>query len=52
MFNNIKMTLKNEGFKGLQKRYGWKVFAGIIAYYLVRDLTIYVVIPYLIIKRI
>ncbi len=28
------------------KKYGWKVLFGIFIYYLVRDLTLYVAIPY------
>lgn len=46
MFSEIKATFKQDGFQGLRKRYGWKIVAGIFAYYLVRDITLYVVIPY------
>ena len=34
----------------LFKKYGWKVAIGIFIYYLVRDVTLYILIPYLIFK--
>jgi len=34
------------------KKYGWRAFAGIFVYYLVRDLTLYVFIPYFIVSKI
>ncbi len=52
MLKEVKTTFKEGGFKGLRKKYGWKVFACIIAYYLIRDITLYVVIPYLVIDNI
>lgn len=52
MLKEIKATYKESGFRGLRKKYGWKVFAAVIAYYLIRDLTIYVLIPYLVIDHI
>lgn len=30
------------------KKHGWKAVLGVFTYYLVRDLTLYVLIPYLI----
>lgn len=47
MLKEIKATFKQGGFRGLHKRYGWKILAGIFAYYLVRDVTLYVIFPYL-----
>lgn len=41
---------KEEGFKALIKKAGWKVVVGVIAYYLVRDSILYILIPYLIAK--
>jgi MFS family permease len=35
------------GFKAVIQRYGWKVVAGFFAYYLLRDLTLYVLLPFL-----
>lgn len=64
MFNKIKDTFiyrlykyyildsiiitKDEGFKILIKKRGIKFIIIIIAYYLVRDLLLYVLIPYLV----
>lgn len=45
-----KATFKQSGLKGVIQKYGWKVFAVFFVYYLVRDLTLYVLIPYLIAK--
>jgi hypothetical protein len=48
---NAKDTFKQSGFKGVVKRYGWKVFAVFFVYYLVRDVTLYILIPWLIAKH-
>ncbi len=40
-------TFRQGGFKGTLQRYGWKLFAGFFLYYLVRDVTLYIVLPYL-----
>lgn len=45
---DVRDTFKQEGMRGVTKRYGWKIFAAFIAYYLVRDSIIYLLIPYLI----
>lgn len=47
----MKKILKNEGLKGFIRRYGWKFFAGVFVYYVVRDLTIYVALPWLLTKH-
>ncbi len=44
----IRDQLRTEGFRAVVKTLGWKVIAGIILYYLVRDSLLYIVIPYLI----
>ncbi len=44
----IRDQLRAEGFRAVVKTLGWKVIAGIIIYYLVRDTLLYLVIPYLI----
>ena len=41
---------KKEGSKAAVKAAGWKVVLVIIIYYLVRDITLYIVIPYLVAK--
>ena len=41
---------KEKGLKAAIKAAGWKVFALIFLYYLIRDITLYILIPYLIAK--
>ena len=38
--------------KSLFKKYGWRAAVGIFMYYLVRDVTIYVILPYFVYKGI
>lgn len=33
------------------KKYGWKAVAGIFCYYLVRDVTVYIILPYMIFNK-
>ena len=40
-------TFRQGGFQGTLQRYGWKLFAGFFLFYLVRDVTLYIVLPYL-----
>lgn len=40
-------TFREGGFRGTLRRYGWKLFAAFFLFYLVRDVTLYVVLPYL-----
>ena len=46
----MKQVRREAGWKGLFQRYGWKLVAGFIVYYLVRDVTLYILLPYLIVK--
>ncbi len=46
-----RRLFKEGGFKAVIQRYGWKIFAFFFAYYLVRDLTLYVLIPYIVAKH-
>lgn len=46
MFNKIKQKIKN-----LIKKYGWKAAVGIFVYYLVRDVTLYIFLPWYIAKN-
>lgn len=46
-----RLTFKEGGLKAVIRRYGWKIFVAFFAYYLIRDLTIYVLIPYLVAKH-
>ncbi len=36
--------------KDLFKKYGWKVGVVLFFYYLIRDVTLYIIIPYLVYK--
>ncbi len=47
-----RATLKSSGFRGVFRKYGWKIFATFFAYYLIRDLLLYVLFPYLLAKGI
>ncbi|MEW6055199.1 MAG: MFS transporter [Bdellovibrionota bacterium] len=38
---------RTRGLKALVKTYGWKMVAGFIAYYLVRDVTLYILLPWM-----
>jgi hypothetical protein len=40
--------VREEGFKALVKKKGWKVVAAVFLFYLVRDSILYLLIPYLI----
>lgn len=44
----LKDTFRASGLKGVFKKYGWKIFAVFFVYYLIRDLILYVLLPYLI----
>ena len=37
--------VRRQGWRELARQRGWKFFAGIVAYYLVRDILIYVLVP-------
>ena len=50
IFKTARETLKNEGFKALGTKLGKKVLISIIIYYLIRDITLYIIIPYLVFK--
>ncbi len=42
------LTFREGGFRGTLHRYGFKLFAGFFLFYLVRDVTLYIVLPYLV----
>jgi len=44
--------IKAEGFKSFTRKKGWKVVGAFVLFYLVRDLILYVLVPYLIINNI
>jgi MFS family permease len=41
------LTFREAGLRGTLQRYGWKLFAFFFLFYLVRDATLYIVLPYL-----
>ena len=41
---------KEHGFKKTIKMFGWKLFAMIFIFYLVRDSILYIIIPYFAVK--
>ncbi len=43
--------VKSLGVRGLYKKYGWKLVAAVFMYYLIRDTTLYILLPLLIIKE-
>ena len=43
--------IKNEGVKAFVKQKGWKFLIAFILFYLIRDVTLYIIIPYLIINN-
>ena len=51
-FRNLAKKVREKGFLAAIKSVGWKVTAGIFVYYIVRDVTLYVLVPYLVAKRI
>ena len=44
--------LKEQGFKGFVKEKGWKLLILFFLFYLIRDVTLYLIIPYLIVDNI
>ncbi len=40
-------TFRAEGLRGTLRRYGFKLFAAFFLFYLVRDVTLYILLPYL-----
>lgn len=51
LLSEMKEIWKKDGFKGLYKKYGFKLFIFFIAYYLIRDSLIYIILPWLIAKH-
>ncbi len=39
-------------FRFLFRKYGWKLVMVVVAYYLIRDVTLYIIIPLLITRRV
>lgn len=50
ILRDIRATFKESGFKGVTQKYGWKLFLAVFVYYLVRDITLYILLPYFVLK--
>ena len=46
LFKDCTKLFREGGIKAIVRKYGWKVFGGLFAYYLVRDVTLYIIIPW------
>ncbi len=44
----MRLIWREKGFKALIKHYGWKFFLVVFCYYLIRDILLYLVLPYFI----
>ncbi|MBX2986580.1 MAG: hypothetical protein KF802_01665 [Bdellovibrionaceae bacterium] len=51
VLSEVRQTLRESGVRGTFRRYGWKLVAAVFCYYLVRDLTLYVLLPYLVARQ-
>lgn len=49
---DFRQTWRTEGAKGTFRRYGWKMIAAVFCYYLVRDVLIYLLIPFWLARQI
>lgn len=43
--------IKKEGIKSFLRKKGWKLLLVLFLFYLVRDVTLYIIIPYLLIDN-
>lgn len=46
VLREAKVIFREQGLRGVIRRFGWKVFAIFFIYYLVRDVTLYILIPW------
>lgn len=46
LIREAKAIFREKGFKGVIRRFGWKLFAVLFVYYLVRDVTLYILLPW------
>lgn len=47
MVSQFKADVRREGLRKVSKRYGWRLFAVIFVYYLIRDAFLYLLLPFL-----
>ena len=43
-------VFKEDGFKGVLRKGGWKILFYFFMFYLIRDSILYILIPYLVVK--
>lgn len=46
-----KQVFREAGLKGVIRRYGWKFFAVFFMYYLIRDVSLYILLPWYIAQK-
>lgn len=46
VLREAKTIFREQGLRGVIRRYGWKFFAIFFLYYLVRDVTLYILLPW------
>jgi hypothetical protein len=51
ILREVKQCFREGGFKGVSRRYGWKIFAAFFAYYLIRDVTLYILLPWFVANK-
>ena len=51
VFTEARQIFRESGLKGVIRRYGWKFFAVFFVYYLIRDVTLYILLPWYIAQK-
>ncbi|TFH02147.1 MAG: hypothetical protein E4H13_02940 [Calditrichales bacterium] len=46
-----RSQIRQDGVKAFIVKKGWKVFAAFILFYFVRDVTLYIIIPYFVFRN-
>lgn len=49
--HEAKSELKQNGLRSLFRKYGWKLVALVFTTYLVRDIALYIVLPWLVARN-
>lgn len=47
-----RKSIREHGFRGFLKEKGWKFILGLVLFYLVRDVTLYIILPYLVFNNV
>jgi hypothetical protein len=54
ILNELRTNTRENGLKyaikAMFQQYGWKIGVAIFLYYLIRDVTLYIIIPYFVFK--